>query len=70
MVLLVVFYLLGLVAIGVVALLLAKAVPLYFSTDSEMVHSVIIWGCIVATLWIFFGGLVVFTAITRGVAHG
>ena len=58
-VLLISFYVLGLVMIGVVTKLFASSVTISTTKDQGVVEGIIWWGGIMATLWIVFGGLVV-----------
>lgn len=50
----IVLYLLGLLAIGCVTAMIAKVL------DKKSAANVALWGCVMATLWIFYGGMLVF----------
>lgn len=54
-----IFWLLGLLAIGVVTFLFAKSVKVSTTRDSETVRNALVWGKVIATLWVIYGGITV-----------
>jgi hypothetical protein len=52
------FWLLGLLAIGVVGFILAKAVPLSTPKEVEKACNIVSWAATIATLWIICGGVI------------
>jgi hypothetical protein len=60
---LVIFWLLGLLAIGVVTGILLKAFKVHTTRDSDTARGIIVWGCVIITLWVIYGGALVFSYI-------
>ncbi len=58
-----VFWLLGLLAIGVVTGILSKSFKVHTTGDSGTARGIIAWGCVVMTLWILYGGILVYAHI-------
>lgn len=58
-----IFWLAGLLIIGVITFILCKTVTVTTTKDSETVRSVLVWSGILITLRVVFGGLLVTLAI-------
>lgn len=57
-----IFWLLGLLTIGVVTALFARSVKVTTTKDQDTIGKTIGWGCALATLWIIYGGIIVTVA--------
>jgi len=54
-----IFWLLGLVAIGLTFNILARSIPIQTTKDQGVRNAVVGWGVAIAVLWIIYGGIVV-----------
>ena len=53
------FWVAGLLAIGLVGFLFAKSISVVTTQDTDRIGSITVWACVMATIWIVFGGAVV-----------
>ena len=61
----VIFYLLGLLAIGVVTMLFAKSLKAGDEQDTVVRRNVVRWGIVMATLWIIYGGIITASSLSK-----
>jgi len=53
------FWLVGFLAIGIVTGIISKCYTVRTTADSNTAKGIVIWGCVIATLWFFYGGFAV-----------
>ncbi len=51
-----VFWVVGLIAIGLATLLIARAIRPATTADQSHIQSIMTWGAVMAGIWIIFGG--------------
>jgi len=54
-----IFWLLGLVVIGLTFSILARSIPIQTTKDRGVRNTVVGWGVAIAVLWIFYGRIIV-----------
>lgn len=50
------FWLLGLLGIGTVTAILSRNFRVHTTADQGTAKGIIVWGCVIMTLWIIYGG--------------
>lgn len=60
-----VFFMVTLLIIGLVTALMSKYFAVRTTADSATAKGIIVWGCLVATVWLIYGGLAVALYLMR-----